>query len=48
VIAALPSFEKLCTFARWLLVGECVKAATTQSRRTLAAMVGHVLAKWQI
>jgi hypothetical protein len=29
----------LCIFARWLLVGKCVKAATTQSR-------SYVKRKW--
>jgi hypothetical protein len=28
-IAALPSFEKVCYFCRWLLVGKYVKAATS-------------------
>ncbi|MDR0206754.1 MAG: hypothetical protein LBI45_05815, partial [Bacteroidales bacterium] len=28
-IAALPSFEKVCYFCRRLLVGKCVKAATS-------------------
>ena len=37
VIAALPSLENFITFARWLLVGNCVRAATTQSCRALAA-----------
>ena len=38
-IAALPSFEKVCYFCRELLVGKCVRAATSPIPRSLLAML---------
>jgi hypothetical protein len=36
-LAALHSFEKKYYFRRWLLVGKCVRAATSAICRTLSA-----------
>ena len=39
-IAALPSLENICYFRRVLLVGKCVKAATSASCRHVVGNLG--------